>query len=189
MKRSNQCHTSAQCAFESVAKIRTPLWSFVESDRSKRGIESQPAKRHDHTHSGEQFKLAKQIRSAVRDLTRQRLVLRRRAPNSSGNVTITQAQAVVSVNRFRLIREAGLVQCSKEPVAASISSEDPSGPVTAVRRRREADDEEARSRITKTWNRFTPVLLIRESLYLFASDPLAPFDEPRAEPARDDTFV
>src|SRR5262249_58352966 len=97
-----------------------------------------------------------------------------------------QDQPVVRVPRGRLIRDPGAVQTAVEPVAALVAREDTTRPVAAVRRRCQADDQHARSRITEARNRPPPVAPAAETRDALSRHPLAMRDEPRAATAADE---
>ena len=77
----------------------------------------------------------------------------------------------------------------EQEVAGPVAGEDAAGAVAAVRGRREPDDQHAGARIAEAGHRPPPVLLVAERRSLLARDLLAPGDEPRARPARDDLAV
>src|SRR5262249_39836544 len=91
--------------------------------------------------------------------------------------------------RGRLIREPGAVQAGVEPVAALVARENATRPVAAVRRRRQADDQHARSRITEARNRPPPVAPAAETRDALSRHPLAMGDEPRAATAADEACL
>ena len=73
-----------------------------------------------------------------------------------------------------------------QEVARRVAGEDAPGPVAAVGRRREPDEQDPRLRVAEPRQRTAPVGLIPESGDLLARDELAPGDEPRAAAADDD---
>jgi hypothetical protein len=70
--------------------------------------------------------------------------------------------------------------------ARPISREDPTGPIPAMGRGREADDQDPRVRIAEARDRTSPVLLVGVPRDLLARDVLAPRDQTRALPAHHD---
>ena len=94
--------------------------------------------------------------------------------------------------RHRRVGPVGWFASPTACIAAKRKSPDASpvktrpGPVAAVGRRREADEEDPRVRVAEPGHRPTPVRLVAEAGDLLARDLLAPRDEPRAAPARDD---
>src|SRR5213076_1329459 len=97
-----------------------------------------------------------------------------------------QLEAVVARDRRRLVGEAGSVQGGEEEVARPVAGEDAPRAVAAVRRRREAEDHDARRGVAEARDRAAPVVLVREGGPLDARDLLAPGDQSRAAPAGDD---
>ncbi len=73
-----------------------------------------------------------------------------------------------------------------QEIARPVAGEDSPGPVAAVRRRGEPDDEDPRLGIAEAGQRTTPVRLVREARDLLAGDSFAPLDETRTAAAGDD---
>ena len=90
--------------------------------------------------------LLEQVRPAVDDLVRQRLVGRRRAAADRRHEGAAQREAVAAVDRGRLVGEAGRVQRLEQEVAAAVAGEQAPGAIAAVRRRRQPDDQQRRAR-------------------------------------------
>jgi hypothetical protein len=78
------------------------------------------------------------------------------------------------------------VERRPQEVARRVAGEDSPGPIPTVRRRGEANEQDARLRIAEPGERPTPVGLVTETGDLLAGDPLAPLDEARTAPAGDD---
>ena len=78
------------------------------------------------------------------------------------------------------------MQRRPQEVTRGIAGEDTAGPVAAVRRRRQAKDEDPRVRVAEARDRPAPVLLVAEPRDLLPGDELAPRDQPRAAPTGDD---
>ena len=107
------------------------------------------------------------------DFLRRRLVVRRRAPDRGGDERVAQGQAVVRMVRRRDVGEAGAVQRGHQEVAGSadaVAGEDAAGAVGAVRRRREADDQQPRPRIAEAGDRLAPVGVVAIGAPLLARD-------------------
>ena len=81
------------------------------------------------------------------------------------------------------------MQRGEQEVARAVAGEDPAGPVPAVRRGREAEDQDPRGRIAEALHRPAPVVPVAVRRPLLARDLLAPLDEPRAAAAVDDRLV
>ena len=116
----------------------------------KKRVESDLSQSDDHTDSFEQFELLNEVWPAALKFNPARFIIRRRAPDSGGNVTIREFQTVVLMNGVRLIGESGGVERSVEPVTATIPREYSAGSIASVRRRREADNQKTRIRIAET---------------------------------------
>ncbi len=98
-----------------------------------------------------------QIRTTVGEFIFGRFVCRRGSADCSGNVTTPELKPVIEVNRCGLIGKARGVEGLEKPFAASVSREEPAGAVSPVCRRSQADDEQARSWITKARKGLRPV--------------------------------
>ena len=88
----------------------------------------------------------------------------------SGDVGIDQSQAVITVDRRRLIRETELVKRPIQPVAGAITGEDSSGAVAAVCRGRQPNDQKPRPDRTEAWNRPAPVLAFTKAANFGSGD-------------------
>jgi hypothetical protein len=76
-----------------------------------------------------------------------------------------------------------------QPVAARIASEDATGTVRPVGRRREPDDEQPGVRIAEPRDRLTPVFPVAELPLLLACDQATVGAQPRAAGAGDDGSI
>src|SRR5438105_8499547 len=65
------------------------------------------------------------------------------------------------------------MECGKEKIAAAVAGEDAPGAVRPVRRRRQADDPDARGWLTKTRNWLSPIVPVRKCAALLSGDALA----------------
>ena len=81
------------------------------------------------------------------------------------------------------------VQRREQPVAGAVAGEDPAGPVAAVGRRRQPDDEHPRLGAPPAGDRPAPVGLVGERPALLDRDVLAPPHQPRAGSAHRDLGV
>jgi len=118
-----------------------------------------------------------QPRCTTISLLRGGLVRRWCAANSCRDQGILEEEPVIATGRFRLVREACPVQRSEEPVSRAITGKHSSGPVRPVRSGSEADDQDARVRVSEGWNGSSPVRLFAEGRPLLDGDLLAPCDE------------
>ena len=101
---------------------------------------------------------------AARDLLRQRLVVGRRAAHRGEDVRVRSAQAVVDVSGRRDVGEAGAMQRRHQEVAGAadaVAGEHAAGAVGAVRRGRQADEQQPRVGIAEARHRAAPVGLVR----------------------------
>ncbi len=110
--------------------------------RCKKGIEGNLSQRDDHPEASKQFELFNEVRPAALEFNSARLILRRRAPDSCGNIAIRQFQTVVAVNRVRLISKSRGMKRSVEPVAAPISRKYSAGAIAPMRCRRQPHDKQ-----------------------------------------------
>jgi len=95
-------------------------------------IERNLSKRDDHTDIFEQAKLFSEIGPAAIEFVRSRFIVGRRAPNDGGNITVLERQAVVLMNRVRLVGKAITVERFIQPISAAISGKNPSRPIATV---------------------------------------------------------
>lgn len=152
----------------------------VFSMRRKKSIEGNLPQSDDHTEAFKQFEFFYEVRPAALKFNPARFILRRRAPDRRGNITISQLQAVVPMNRLRLICESRSVERSVEPVAAAIPGKHSAGSIAAMGRRSKADNQETRLGIAKTRQGFRPVTFAVVASRRCLGDRFAPAHQPRA---------
>lgn len=150
------------------------------------GVVRELSERDDHAHTFEQLELSDEIRQAPVSLLGSRLVRRRRAPHGGRDIGVAQLQPVVAANRCLLVGVPGSVQRAEQPVAGTVTGEDPAGSVPAVCRRGQSDDQESSLRVAETGEGTTPVLLFTKRSALLARDAFTPVDESLARSALDD---
>ena len=85
--------------------------------------------------------------------------------------------------RLGLVGEPGPVKRRKEPITGTIAGEDPPCAIGAMRGRRKADEDNARSGVAKPHDRPGPVALAVVTARRIGRDRLAPLNKPRAENA------
>src|ERR1700733_10278430 len=161
----------------------------AQGERAQRGIPGERAQADDHPRSTKQRELADEVRQAGVALDGRRLVRRRRTADGRSDPAAGQPQPVVERDRLGLIGIAGPPQRREQPVARAVPGEHASGPVAAVGRRRQTEHHDRGDGIAKAGQRLAPVLLVGERRTLDARDLLAPGDQPRAAPARDDLVL
>ena len=108
------------------------------------GVPGERAQADDHAPAGAARAPRPRRAGSCRARLGQRLVGGRRAAHRGGDEGAVEAQAVVGVDRGRLVREAGAVQRGEQPVARAVAREHAPGAVAAVRRRREPEHVHAR---------------------------------------------
>ena len=148
--------------------------------RRKKRIEGNLSQRDDHADVAEQFELLNEVRPAALKFNSARFILRRRAPNSCGNIAIRQFQTVVSVNRVRLISKSRCVKRSVKPVTTAISGKYSAGAITAMGRRRQTHDKQPCIKIAEPGQRSRPIFFPLVPPRRFLGDRFAPAHQPRA---------
>ncbi len=125
------------------------------------GFESNPSQGHYHFHILEPVHFAIEIRRAIGQFLRQRLVVGRRAADRGGDVEVLQFESVRAVRGRRLIGESGLVQDRIHEFAGGIAGERTSGAVGAVGAGSEAEHQHARVGIAEARDGLSPIFPIR----------------------------
>jgi hypothetical protein len=159
------------------------------TERPERTVPGEGTERDDHAEIAQKLQLLDKIRQAGVPLLRRRAVGGRGAPNHRGDVRADQAKTVIAMHGHRLVRQPRSMQRGEEEVARPVAGEDPSGPVAAVGRRRQPDDEDPRGRVPESRHRPAPVLLVRERRPLLPGHALAPLDQSRAATAGRDPLL
>jgi len=142
-----------------VAKLGTRLWNrtpvfLISLEKRIKGDLSQ---RQDDPDILEELQLLYEIGAASLELISRRFVRRRRAAHRRGNVTVLEPETVVAAHGIGLVGEAELIEGFIEPVAALIAGEYSSGPVSAIGRRRQTDDQKSGLGIAESGDRPRPV--------------------------------
>lgn len=102
-----------------------------------------------------------------------------------GDEDAGEPQTIIDGSGLGLIGESGPEESTVQPVAAPIPGEDSPGPIRAVSRGREADDEPLGVGIAEVRHGFAPVGLLLVGLTLLGRHTLAPRDQTRAQAAVD----
>src|SRR5262245_4691124 len=137
------------------------------------GVEPNPAERDDDTYMRERRDFGVEVRQAVGDLFRRRLVAWRCATDGGGDVCAGQREAIVGILRRGNVRETGAMEGGHQEVAGAagtVAGEHAARAIGAVRRRGQADQQHACVRITEAWYGLAPVALIAERAPLHARD-------------------
>ena len=142
-----------------------------------------------HNARSQNLQLALQVRPAVQNFLRQRLVGWRRASHCCRDVRIFQLQAITSVQGSRLIRKTGFVQRCVEKISAAISCEDSSRAIRSMRRGSQAQNKKLRLRIAESRHGLAPIVPVAKRASLHARDFFAILHKSRALSARDDLIV
>lgn len=93
------------------------------------------------------------------------------------------------MHRGGLIRKTRFVQRAKEPIATAVAGKHAAGAIAAVRRRRQADNQQPRLGIAEAGDGLAPIFIFGKAFHFFARHLLAPGDEPRASRAGDDLLL
>jgi len=98
-------------------------------------------------------------------------------------------QPVVSIDRSRLIGEAGTVKRGKKPIAGPVAGEDPPGAIAAMSGRGQAANQDSGAGIAKSGNRTPPIDFISIGGSLFSGHLFTPAHQTRTAAARDDALI
>jgi hypothetical protein len=153
---------------------------------SEKAIERDLPESEDHPNVLESLELPNQEGPAVVLLFAARLVVGRSAPDDGGDVRVAQLEPVVPGYGSGRARETVSMESLIEPVSAPIPREHAAGSISAVSRGRQSHDHQSSVEIPKAGDRFSPVLLVRETPDLLESDLLPVRDQARTSPAPDD---
>jgi hypothetical protein len=121
-----------------------------------------------------------------------RLVPGRRAAHGHGNVGIAERQAVIRARGGRQAGKTVPVERGHQEIARSarpVAREDAAGPVGAVRRRGEPDQEESSARVSESRDGPSPVGLVPEGAPLLACHLTAVAAQPGTTLTRDNRFA
>ena len=157
-----------------------------ESARAQPALVRDSAQRHHHAHAlAQQAPFRGEIGPAIVELLPRRLVVGRRASRRGADQAAFELQAVARPKRGGLGGEAEAVERLVEPVSARVAGEHAARAVAAVRRRGQADHEQAGARVAEDRHRAAPVRLVEEGAALHAGDLGAVGAETRAALAGD----
>src|SRR2546423_6543354 len=127
--------------------------------------------------------LAFEVASAIRNLLRQRLIVRRRAPARRADVGVLESQPIIPVQASSLIREARLVQRRAQKIARAVAREHTPRAIRSMRCGCKSQNQKLRVSISESRDWLPPVraLAIRTPLFLRYFLPIA--QQPRTLPA------
>jgi len=140
----------------------------------------------DHDPSVEQLELAGSVGEAGITLGRGRFVLRRGAADGRRDPKAFKTEAISAVARDGLVGKSCAVEGGEEKVTRAVAGKEAAGPVGAVGGGGKAEDDCPCCRVAEAGDGTAPVGLARVGGFLLVGDLLAPGDEPRASPTRDD---
>lgn len=144
----------------SEAEGRFPLDDALREQMGNVTVEGDLAETDNDPERPELADLGSEVRTAVANLLRSRLVAGRGATNNRGDPCVTQPQTILARSGVRLIRESGLVKDGVHEMTRTISGEGPSGAVGPMGSRSEAQDKHAGSRISEAGNGSGPINLV-----------------------------
>ena len=156
------------------------------AERCEAGLEREPAEGHENAGGRQKRDLAQQVLAAVRELRRQRAVVRRRALDGGSQKSAEEIEPVAGVHRLGLVREPDGVESTEKEVSGFVAGEDPSRAVAYVRGGRETHDQQARGRIAEGGQRPAPVRFPPKPPRSAPGRFFAPRDEPRTPAAGHD---
>jgi hypothetical protein len=117
------------------------------------------------------------------------LVVWRRAVAHRRYRAVIERQAIIGRDGTGLIGETRLVERAIQPIAAPVPSEHPAGPIGAVSRGRQADNQELCPRVAKVRDGLAPVVPFPIGASLFGGNLGAILAEPGTLPATNDARV
>jgi len=136
-----------------------------------------------------QFQLSLEVRPAIRELRRQRLIRGRCAPHRRRNIRILQSKPVIPVRGRRLIRKPRAKKRLVKKISRPVPSEYAPRPIPAMRRRRKPQDQQPRTRIAEARHRLAPILALAKRPPFFPRDFLAIAHQPRTLPTAHNLLV
>jgi len=150
------------------------------------GFERELAESHENARRRQKRDLTQQVLAAIRELRRQRAIVRRRALDGRGQESAEEIEPVVRAHRLVLVREPDGVESPEEEVSGFVAGEDPPRAVASVRGGRETHDQQARGRIAEGGQRPAPVRFPPKPPRSAPGRFFAPRDEPRTPAAGHD---
>jgi hypothetical protein len=128
------------------------------------------AAQHQHRARPQNFELALQKVTAIRQLRRQRFIRRRRAAHRGSHIYILQLEAVVAICGSRLVGKARAIQRLVQKIAGAVSGEYSPRAVAAMCSGRKTQNQKLGARIAEARNRLAPVVPREEGAALVPRD-------------------
>ena len=179
-------HSVFRAMGKQMPRAMSPALSASEnSDRHQN--QSSPAPQSPLTSLTRQSRAPK--RRAIRQLLRQRLVVRRSAPRGRGYKQICQHRGRHCGHSRRLAGKSTIVELRIHKFSRRVSGKRPACAIRAMRPRSKAQHKHPGVRIAKPWHRLTPILVIFISPPLLKSNPLPILHQPRTSRAGDDLRI
>ncbi len=135
------------------------------------------------------LQLALKVRPTMRQLARQRLVVRGSTPRRRRNVSIQKFQPIVALHRDWPVRKSRVIQRAIQKLPRLISRKRPPRPIRTVRTRCQPHQHQLRVRIAKSRHRLPPINPISIRPPFLTRHRLAIHHQSRTLPARDNLFV
>ena len=179
MKRAQDRHRSFRVERTGRLDAVPELRFLVEGDVVRSRVVCELTKCDYHAKIHEQRQLAVEEWATGIALGGVRLVPRRGASDGSVHVRVRKGQAVVRVNAGRLIREAGPMQRSKQPVPGSVAGEHTPRPVGAMGSGCQPKYQHRRFGVAEAGNGASPIAVAEVGSPLDGGHLSAPVHQPR----------
>ena len=155
----------------------------------EKSIASDSAQSYNHFDSSEQFQFLHEIGTAAEKLGEAGFVFRRRAAYCRRYIAIVEPETIVSMTGVRLIGKSRGMQGAIKPIAAAIARKNSTGPIAAMRRRRQPKDQNPCPVITKTGKRSRPIFFFAVPARRLCRNRFAPAHETGTAAAADDSRI
>ncbi len=180
-------YVGSEVVDEAVTECRArPGFRAAGCQERQARVERDAAERDQHADARERIEFGGEVRTTRSDFPRRRFVVGWRAPNGGGDVRVVKDEAVRGIRRNRLVREPRFVHRAHQEAARAIPGEHPACSVGAVRRGREADDQQPGGRVAEAGHRSSPVDFVAVRGLLLGRHPFAVPAQPPATLTVDD---
>jgi len=153
------------------------------------GLESNSAQSHNHFQILQPIHFAIEIRRAVGQFLRQRLVVGRRTARGCGDIEIPQFEAICAVNGRGLVGKPRLEQNRIHEFARSIASKRTPRAIRSVCPGRQAEHQYPSFRIAEAGDGFAPIVATEVGAAFLSRNFLPIFDQPGTASAGNDFAV